>query len=141
MPVSPEEYLAKRRKVVYLESTHEEFVLRKFPRQTVYLLLEQFGVVVSTNTEVDELEAELRDRVSELDMVKELPAILEIVLPAGIAEPQVVVSKKPGDMTVLELDDIEPKDQIELFGYIMDYNGFSEKAVEERESFQPPGTE
>lgn len=135
MAVNPEDYIKKRRLTVTLTSG-DEFVLRKFKRATNSKLMGMLGVTVTQNTEVEMLRAEVQEAISTKDLNLMLPELLEIIIPDGIAKPNIVVSKPdPNDDTIMEIDDIEPKDQLELFNLIMDYNGFSEEAVKTRENF------
>ena len=137
MAVTAKEYRAKRRKTITLKSG-DKFTLRKFKRDVIMMLLDIFDVKLTPELEAEEMEKAIIDSIKDLDLKEKLPALLDITLPGGIAKPQVEL--KSDDPEVLTLDEIDPLEQFELFEHIMDFNGFTEEAVKERQSFRDKST-
>lgn len=127
MPITPSEYRARHKttKPIKLESG-EEFVIRKLP---LPIYAQFFGIYdIPFTKEMSPAKAKkmMEDKIESTEFKMKMFDAIEMIVPAGVAEPRIVVvaegEKVPKD--ALSIDEIDVTDQIELFVEIISFQGF-----------------
>ena len=127
MPITPSEYRARHQtmKTIKLESG-EEFVIRKLPLPIYAQFFGMYDIPFTKEMSPAKAKKMMEEKMESTEFKMKMFDAIEMIVPAGVAEPRIVVvaegEKVPED--VLSLDEIEIGNQLDLFAEIISFQGF-----------------